>query len=76
MNKLFYIGIAISFTGLIMLFTYFIGNELLKQLSGVVAFFYLKPIFAIIAGAFFAIGLVLVVFSWDKISRKHYYSKD
>jgi hypothetical protein len=44
-----------------MLFTYFVGNELLKQLSGVVAFWYLKPLLAVIAGTVLAGGLALMV---------------
>jgi formate hydrogenlyase subunit 3/multisubunit Na+/H+ antiporter MnhD subunit len=71
MKRLFNIGIAISCTGLIMLFTYFIGNELLKKLSGVVEFLYLQPLLAVVASTVFIVGLALVIFSWDKISRKH-----
>lgn len=61
MNTLYKVGLAISCTGLIMLFTYFVGNELLKQLSGVVAFWYLKPLLAVIAGTVLAGGLALMV---------------
>jgi hypothetical protein len=61
LNNLFKVGLAISCTGLIMLFTYFLGNELLKQLSGVAKFWYLTPLLAIIAATIFIGGLAMIV---------------
>src|SRR5690625_3374278 len=76
LNKIFNIGIVITCcSGLIMLFTYFVGNELLKQISGVREVLYLNRFLLLIAGVVVLFGLAIVVYSWDKISRKHYYDK-
>ncbi|MBB5326273.1 hypothetical protein HNQ34_003407 [Anoxybacillus tepidamans] len=72
LKQLFTTGIAISCTGLTMLFIYFVGNELLKKLSGVVEFWYLNPLLAIIAGLVLIIGLSMTVFALDKISRQYH----
>lgn len=76
LNQLFTAGIAISCTGVIMLFIYFVGNESLKKLLGVVEFWYLNPLLAIIAGLVFMIGLSMTVFALDKISRQYHYDNE
>jgi hypothetical protein len=57
MNNLFKLGLVISCTGLIMLFTYLVGNEIYNEISRG----NLQPILAVIAGAFIVGGVVMIV---------------